>query len=307
MTAAPALRDVSRATAGTNHQAVTRFAGPHRDVPTGSHSAGGNPAGGNPAGGNPAGGDPAPGDQTPALVLAVHGSAVAEAGETVRRLCDAVEAHGGIRPLVGHMDHQAPSLTEVLDELDAAGRKRAVVVPLLLGDGFHRTVDIPQILAAPRTLDTALTEGLSGESDVALALYGRLREAECRAGERADAVVVAAAGSSRAGGNDGARTAVGQLSVLLDAERGPVPVLPAYCSSSEPTVPEAVALLRAAGYRRIAVATHLLAPGRFTHALAEAGAWTVAEPLADHPRIARLVLRRYAAALRPARRVRAAA
>ncbi|MBC9716879.1 sirohydrochlorin chelatase [Streptomyces sp. TRM66268-LWL] len=241
-----------------------------------------------------------PDDHSPALVLAVHGSAVAEAGATIGRLVEAVEALGGMRPLVGHMDHQEPSLAEVLDELDRAGQRRAVVVPLLLGDGFHRTVDIPGVLSAPRALETVLTDGLSGESDVALALYGRLREAESRAGARADAVVVAAAGSSREGGNDGARTAVSQLCVLLDAERGPIPVLPAYCSSSEPTVPDAVARLRAAGYRRIAVATHLLAPGRFTHALARTDAWTVAEPLADHPRIARLVLRRYAAASRPA-------
>ncbi len=240
----------------------------------------------------------------PALVLAVHGSAVPEAGATIRRLCDAVEAHGGIRPVVGHMDHQEPSLAQALDNLAETGRRRAVVVPLLLGDGFHRTVDIPEVLAAPRDLETVLTEGLSGESDVALALYGRLREAEGLAGGRADAVVVAAAGSSRAGGNDGARTAVSQLNVLLDAERGPVPVLPAYCSSCEPTVADAVAMLRAAGHRNIAVATHLLAPGRFTRALEQAGAWAVAEPLADHPRIARLVLRRYEAAVRPARRMR---
>ncbi|WP_199548015.1 sirohydrochlorin chelatase [Streptomyces sp. N35] len=246
-------------------------------------------------------------DGTPALVLAVHGSAVPEAGATIRRLCDVVEALGGIRPVVGHMDHQEPSLAGALDELAEAGVRRVVVVPLLLGDGFHRTVDIPEVVAAPRMLDTVVTEGLSGESDVALALYGRLREAEGRAGGRADAVVVAAAGSSRAGGNDGARTAVSQLNVLLDAERGPVPVLPAYCSSSEPTVPDTVARLRAAGYDNIAVATHLLAPGRFTLALERADAWAVAEPLADHPRIARLVLRRYAAAARSTERLRVSA
>lgn len=61
-------------------------------------------------------------------------------------------------------------------------------------------------------------------------------------------------------------------------------------------VPEALAVLRGTGYRRIAVAAHLLAPGRFTRALAGAGAWAVSEPLADHPRIARLVLARYESA-----------
>ncbi|NBE57094.1 sirohydrochlorin chelatase [Streptomyces sp. YC537] len=236
---------------------------------------------------------------SPALVLAVHGSAVPEAAATVGRLCAAVEATGEVRPVVGHLDVQRPSLGQVLDALAEAGRGRAVVVPLLLGDGFHRTVDIPAELAAPRRLSCAFTAGLSGEREVALALYGRLRQAEGRAGGRADAVVLATAGSSRPGGNEGARTAAAQLRALLGAERGavpvPVPVLPAYCSSTGPTVPEAVERLRASGHRRVAIATHLLAPGRFTQALDHAGAWTVAAPLADHPRTARVVLRRYRA------------
>lgn len=61
-------------------------------------------------------------------------------------------------------------------------------------------------------------------------------------------------------------------------------------------MPEAVAGLRARGYRRVAVATYLLTPGRYADSLAAAGAWAVSEPLADHPLVARLVLRRYAVA-----------
>ncbi|WP_329124637.1 sirohydrochlorin chelatase [Streptomyces sp. NBC_01465] len=238
---------------------------------------------------------------SPALVLAVHGSAAPGASATIGSLADTVEALSGVRPVVGHLDHQSPSLATALA---GVGEARAVVVPLLLGDGYHRTVDIPAVVEAARDrLDCVLTEGLSGEQDVALALYGRLREAECRAGERADAIVVAAAGSTRPGGNDGARTATDQLRALLEPERGPVPLLTAYCSAAGPTVVEAVALLRSAGHKRIAVATHLLAPGRFTDALARSGAWTVADPLADHPRIARAVIARYETALRTSRAV----
>ncbi|MDG4860168.1 CbiX/SirB N-terminal domain-containing protein [Streptomyces sp. T-3] len=241
---------------------------------------------------------------SPTLVLAVHGSAVPAAAATVGRLCDTVEALSGVRPVVGHLDIQRPSLGQALDHLAQAAREQAVVVPLLLGDGFHRTIDIPALVAKPRPLPVSLTAGLAGEQGVALAMYGRLREAESLAGGgRADAVVVASAGSSREGGNDGARTALAQLHTLLEAERGTLPVLPAYCSAAEPRVDETVARLRDAGYRRVAVATHLLAPGRFTRALAGVGAWAVAEPLADHPRIARVVLRRYAEAVRPARAV----
>ncbi len=125
------------------------------------------------------------------LVLAVHGSAVPGAGATIARLADSVRGRTGAPVTVGHLDHQAPSLPYVL-----ADRPGAVVVPLLLGDGYHRTVDIP---AVARSFDCAVTRGLSGEHAVALALYDRLRAA----GGPADTVVVAGAGSSRPGGNDG--------------------------------------------------------------------------------------------------------
>ncbi|MFE6849279.1 sirohydrochlorin chelatase [Streptomyces sp. NPDC057674] len=218
------------------------------------------------------------------LVIAVHGSAVPEAGATTARLADSVRARTGAPVAVGHLDHQTPSLPHVL-----ADRPGAVVVPLLLGDGYHRTVDIP---AVARAFDCAVTRGLSGEHAVALALYDRLRDAERAAGGAADAVVVAGAGSSRPGGDDGTLAAVRQLGLLL-----PVPVTAAYCSASAPAPAEAVALLRARGFRRVAVATHLLAPGRFTRALAAVpGTWAVAAPIADHARVARLVAARYAEA-----------
>lgn len=229
------------------------------------------------------------------LVLAVHGSAVPAAAATVRRLTAAVEALSGIRALVGHLDVQSPSLAEVVRE-----HPRAVVVPLLLGDGYHRRVDIPAVLEGTGCV---LTEGLCGEREIAHALRSRLRDAERRRGPytRADAVVVAGAGSSRPGGNAGTAACAAQLAALLEDDRSgpdPVPVVPAYLTSAGPTVPEALAALRDAGHRRIAVAAHLLAPGRFTHALAGSGAWTVSEPLADHPRVARLVLERYEASAR---------
>lgn len=236
------------------------------------------------------------------LVLAVHGSASPAAAGVFRRLTGAVEALSGVRPVVGHLDVRSPSLAEVVRT-----RPRSVVVPLLLGDGYHRRVDVPAVLAGTGCV---LTEGLGGERDVALALYGRLREAERRRGPyaRADAVVVAGAGSSRPGGTRGTELCAAGLAALLADDGGPdpVPVVPAYLTSAGPTVPEALAALRAAGHRRIAVAAHLLAPGRFTDALAGCGAWTVSQPLADHPRVARLVLARYEASARGTGAVRAA-
>ncbi|MFD9724950.1 sirohydrochlorin chelatase [Streptomyces sp. NPDC059072] len=228
------------------------------------------------------------------LVLAVHGSTVPAAAATIARLTSAVEALSGTRPVVGHLDVQSPSLADVV-----RAHPGAVVVPLLLGDGYHRHVDIPTVLEGTGCV---LTEGLGGDPGIALALHGRLREAERRRSphERADAVVVAGAGSSRPGGNAGTEVCAARLAALLASDPGagpdPVPVVPAYLTSAEPTVPQALAALEAAGHRRIAVAAHLLAPGRFTHTLAGHGAWTVSEPLADHPCLARLVWERYESA-----------
>ncbi|MFI5801290.1 sirohydrochlorin chelatase [Streptomyces sp. NPDC051561] len=216
------------------------------------------------------------------LVLAVHGSAVPEAGATIARLADRLTAITGARPVVGHLDVQQPRLGDVL-----AQHPGAVVVPVLLGDGYHRKVDIP---AVARAYDCTVAEGLSAERDVTLAVHARLREAQAPLGEQADAIVVAGAGSTRPGGNDGTLAVAEGLRELLE-----VPVVAAYCSATEPTVEQAVERLRAQGHRRIAIAAHLLAPGRFTHALAKCGAWAVSAPVADHPRIARLVAGRYAA------------
>ncbi|MFI7341814.1 sirohydrochlorin chelatase [Streptomyces sp. NPDC050085] len=231
------------------------------------------------------------------LVLAVHGSALPAAGATVGRLREAVEARLGQRPAVGHLDHQLPSLKGVLQATAATGAQ-TVVVPLLLGDGFHRIVDIPAVIAAHGGPGCVLTPSLSGAAEVDAALEARLAEAEAKAeaeaeggitGQGVDALVFAAAGSSRPGGNSGALLAARRL-----ADRRPgTPVVTAYCSAAEPTVPEALARLRAAGYRRIGIVTHLLAPGRFTQALGAAPAELVTAPLADHSAIADLVVRRY--------------
>ncbi|MFF9340941.1 MULTISPECIES: hypothetical protein [unclassified Streptomyces] len=66
-----------------------------------------------------------------------------------------------------------------------------------------------------------------------------------------------------------------------------------------PTPAEAVARARGEGFRRVAVAAHLLAPGRFSRSLeALPGAYAVPAPLADRPRQARPVADRHGAARR---------
>ncbi|GHB41748.1 hypothetical protein GCM10010331_31350 [Streptomyces xanthochromogenes] len=212
------------------------------------------------------------------LVIAVHGSSAPGAGATIARLVRALD-----RPaLIAHLDVQRPSLADVL-----ARNPGAVVVPLLLGEGYHRRVDVP---AVARRFHCTVTAGLAGEPDVARAVHDRL----LAAGGPGDAVVVAGAGSTRPHGNDGTRAVARELS----AAHPDIPVLDAYCSAAHPSVRERVEQLRGAGFRRITIATHLLAPGRFTHALDEIreaipGVHAVSAPIADHPLLARLVLNRY--------------
>ena len=61
-----------------------------------------------------------------------------------------------------------------------------------------------------------------------------------------------------------------------------------------------VAGLRAAGERRVAIASWLLAPGVFHTRLTDAGADVVAAPLGAHPDVVAAVVARYRAARHPA-------
>ncbi|MFD9061288.1 CbiX/SirB N-terminal domain-containing protein, partial [Kitasatospora purpeofusca] len=100
----------------------------------------------------------------------------------------------------------------------------------------------------------------------------------------------AAPGSSDPAANaDTARTA----ELLADRLGDGSPVVPAYLSAARPTPREAVAALHAAGHRRVAVATHLLAPGFFADRAAATGAHWTSAPLGTHEALARLVALRH--------------
>ncbi|WP_375539740.1 sirohydrochlorin chelatase, partial [Dietzia sp. DQ12-76] len=60
-----------------------------------------------------------------------------------------------------------------------------------------------------------------------------------------------------------------------------------------PAVADAIAGFRERGHRRVAVATHLLAPGFFADRLAAAGADATSRPLGANPEIVDLIVRLY--------------
>ncbi|MFR9780027.1 sirohydrochlorin chelatase [Micromonospora sp. MS34] len=236
------------------------------------------------------------------VVLVAHGSRDPRAAESTRALARAVAAaRPGTPVLPSWLDHTAPGPTAVLRDLAAAGQRRAVLVPLLLTAAYHRKVDIPAAVAAAREagapIDVRVTGVLGpadGVVDADLLAGLRRRLAEAYPGGY-DALVLAAAGTRDAR----ARGSVGRVAAALAAELG-LRCRVSYASAAPPTAEVAVAKLRAAGARRVAVAAYFLAPGLFHDGVAagagEAGAVAVADPLTDLPELADLVLRRVDAA-----------
>ena len=179
-----------------------------------------------------------------------------------------------------------------------AGFDEIVVVPLLLSEAYHATVDVPGAIAEM----TAKHEGLQIRATSILGLEPcflevldiRMREALSEARARGlDALVLAAAGSSEPLANQ----AVARLGRLWGSHHK-LPVTAAFASSAPPATGEAFRAFRAEGRRHIAVASLFLAPGflpdRAKELALEAGAVAVSEPLGAHPELARTILARYA-------------
>ncbi|MDX3384079.1 sirohydrochlorin chelatase [Streptomyces niveiscabiei] len=225
----------------------------------------------------------------PALVVVAHGSRDPRALRTVGALLDRVRAQRpGLDVHLGHIELNEPLLTDTLARVDT---QDVVLVPLLLGRGYHIKRDIPEMAA--QTHPHARVAGALGPHALLVdTLVSRLEEAgwptRPDAGYGDTAIVLAAAGSRDPdNAADTNRTAH-----LLSARLG-VPVLPAYASTAEPAVPRALADLRARGYTRVAIASYFTAPGRFATECAAAAPWIVSAPLGAHESMARLVLTRY--------------
>jgi sirohydrochlorin ferrochelatase len=161
-----------------------------------------------------------------------------------------------------------------------------VVVPALQTAGYHVTSDLPAAIEAAG--GRARLAGRIGPALLA-AVADRLAEA----GGPGDAVVLAAAGSKRRSSLDEVAAAARRLSRMLAR-----PVVPAFVTSADPGVPEAVAGLRARGFGTVAIASYLLAPGVFADRLLEAGADVVSAPIGVHPLVVAAVIDAYLAVAR---------
>ncbi|MHA6759810.1 sirohydrochlorin chelatase [Streptacidiphilus sp. PAMC 29251] len=237
-------------------------------------------------------------DARPVLVAVAHGSRDPAARTTMCLLLDQVRAlRPGLDVRLAHLGLNEPLLDDVLGEL--AGRRAggsAVLVPLLLGRGYHVRCDLPEAIARHPRLDASAAAPLGPHPLLAEALRQRLAETgwdepettRVRRRDARDAVVLAASGS-----RDPASAKDAQTQALLLAARLRVPVVPAYVSAAAPTVPQAVAALRDRGYRRIALASYFTAPGDFARLAAADAPWLVAAPLGAQEAMAALLLERY--------------
>jgi len=229
------------------------------------------------------------------VVLVAHGSRDPVAAATTRALARNVAAlRPGLDVRVAFLELAVPRPAQVLEAIDGP----AIVVPLLLTKAFHGRVDLHAQVAG---FDVTITQPLGAVSEPLLrGLCWRLGEVS----PDYDALVLAAAGTRVAA----ARETVHEVAAAL-GERVGVPVKAAWASAASPTGAEAVAELRAAGARRIAVASYFLARGQLYDTVVGsalgAGAVAAAEPLGSSWDLARLVLDRISS-VRPVRLLAAA-
>ena len=214
------------------------------------------------------------------LILVAHGTRHADGVRTIGELAAAVSAEiGPVR--TAFVDVLGPNPAEVLATVPAP----AIVSPAFLASGYHVHTDLPARIAESGHAATALTRALGPDPVLAEVMRDRLIEVGWRAG---DVVVMAAAGSS----DPVARRELLQAAALLADRVGEVHL--ACVATGAPRVPDVVRLLRAAGRRRIFIASYLLAPGLFHTRLQGCGATAVTAPLGVHPGIVRLIASRFA-------------
>jgi sirohydrochlorin ferrochelatase len=236
------------------------------------------------------------------LVAVAHGSRDPRSAAAVNALLDVVRAQ---RPdldvRVAFLDLSAPRLPDVLAALAAEGHRDAVIVPLLLGSAYHARVDLPGLVAEAQSrlprLSVAVSDVLGPDERLSEVALRRLRDTGVALDDPSLGIVLAGAGSSHAPAN----AAVAAVARSWARRLRVAGVRPAFASATEPSVPAAVAALRARGAGRIAVASWFLAPGRLPDRVAGlAGDAVMAEPLGAAPELAELVVDRYLSAVAPA-------
>ncbi len=218
------------------------------------------------------------------LLLVAHGTRAPAGAAVTEAVAARVRAALGVRVEPCYVDVRHPTPAEALDGL----RGPCVAVPMFLAAGFHVRHDVPAQIHGTGRADVTIAGTFGPDPVLVAAAADRLHATGLRCG---DAVVLAVAGSGDPAAQADGAVAARRLGRVLRR-----PVTLATIATGGPRVADAVAGLRAGGAGRVAVASWLLAPGLFQRALDGCGADVVAAPIADHPAVADLVVRRYLAA-----------
>ncbi len=214
----------------------------------------------------------------------------------MRQLAEVTEGLSGVATRVAYLDHDEPSVTNVLtaasEELDASDSVDAL--GLFLSDGYHARVDVPEVLAAAAQRVDITDHGTLGMGSWILPALARgLSDAGIDVGDPRTGVVLMAAGSSR----PEARDEVVGLASTWQRERGG-PVRAAFASGPGPTLDEALGMLTDAGCVKRSVALLMLAPGVLADRVIDGAhslAVPVAAPLASAPEVVDRIIRLTAA------------
>ncbi|CAM5454185.1 hypothetical protein GCM10010329_33720 [Streptomyces spiroverticillatus] len=221
----------------------------------------------------------------PPLLAVAHGTRDPDGTAATEELLGRVwELRPDLAVVLAYVDVVRPALADVLATLHGD----VVLVPLLLGTGFHLRIDIPEALAAAPHVRARIAAALGPHPLLASALADRLREAAVPAD---GPVVLASAGSS----DPRSRADTAAMADLL-ADRLGRPAVASYLCGGTPTPADAVAALHAQGHREVAVSSYLMTPGFFARKAAATTGTVASAPLGAHDAVARLVLDRYEAA-----------
>jgi sirohydrochlorin ferrochelatase len=248
-------------------------------------------------------------ENRPALLLVGHGSRSAAGVNAYWELADVVRREAPTLEVgCGFIELAEPDFDTAIEGLVAAGATSVVAVPLVLLGAGHLKNDGPAALARGRqhhpTVEFAYGRDLGIHPSVLEVAEERIRAATTGwPADGATAVVVVSRGSS----DPDANADLCKVARLLWDSRGLGLVEPAFVSLAPPSVPETLERCRRLGAERIAVVPYFLFTGVLVDRIAaQAADWAASHPEVDvrmgaelgpDPRLARLVLDRYAEAV----------
>jgi len=247
--------------------------------------------------------------EKPKLIAVAHGSRDERSAETIRELTNtAARMDPTVDVVPSFLDLSTPNVRDVLLESHVHTQQAMVVAPLLLGNAYHARSDLPTVLAAATTTHPGMrvtsADILGSDPLLEAVALDRVRETGTNLSDETLGIVLTAVGSSHPAANE----TVHRIAARWQDSLGGTKVCAAFATTAAPGVGDAIATLRARGARRIVLASWFLAPGLLPDRVAELARAAeptprVAAPLGADPRVARVLLHRYAAVPEPRARL----